>query len=253
MRPILARVGGKYILKEIIINRIPNHDIYIEPFLGSGAIFFNKEKARISILNDIDKLTYETFLYLKTVDPDEEFEPCNAVKEEMEYYANNKKLDSVINRLYRNLLIHQSTFCSRALGRKIDGKYLLYPSKGCPDLKIKTRLKKSQEKLKDTLILNEDYKYILKKFDGKNSFFYLDPPYENCKRLYENEKFNFEELRDVLKEVKGKFLLSINSSEYIKELFKEFFIEEIDAKSYGTYTIGKKDRKELLISNYEFM
>ena len=38
-----------------IINEIRPHDIYLELFLGSGAVYLNKKPASISIRNDIDK------------------------------------------------------------------------------------------------------------------------------------------------------------------------------------------------------
>ena len=37
-----------------IINRIPPHDIYIEPFLGAGAVLRTKRPARINVACDID-------------------------------------------------------------------------------------------------------------------------------------------------------------------------------------------------------
>lgn len=40
---------------QTIINQMPPHDIYIEPFLGSGAIFLNKRLAGITYGNDIDQ------------------------------------------------------------------------------------------------------------------------------------------------------------------------------------------------------
>ena len=38
---------------QTIINQIPFHDIYIEPFLGSGAVYLNKFFAKISFLCDM--------------------------------------------------------------------------------------------------------------------------------------------------------------------------------------------------------
>jgi site-specific DNA-adenine methylase len=37
-----------------IISEIPLHDVYIEPFLGSGAVFRNKIPSRLSFLLDMD-------------------------------------------------------------------------------------------------------------------------------------------------------------------------------------------------------
>lgn len=252
MRPLIGRIGGKFNLKHLIIPKLPHHDIYIEPFLGSGAIFFNKKKARISILSDLDELVYETFCYLKSVNPNEEFEGCEPFKEQLEYFVNEKEHFTIMDRLYKNLIIHGATFSSKAMKNK-SGKYVLYDRKKRGvnvEHKIKNRLKETQESLKDTLILNEDYKNIIKKFDGKDSLFFLDPPYENSKRIYKNEKFDFSEFRDILKNIKGKFFLTINSSDYLKDLFKDFYIEEVSVNSFGTYAIGKEIRKELFITNY---
>jgi site-specific DNA-adenine methylase len=49
--------GGAY---QKIICQIPPHDVYIEPFLGSGAVLLNKKKARLDIGIDIDPAVIET-------------------------------------------------------------------------------------------------------------------------------------------------------------------------------------------------
>lgn len=40
MKSIIARVGGKSKLKDAIIKLIPKHNIYVEAFVGGGAVFF---------------------------------------------------------------------------------------------------------------------------------------------------------------------------------------------------------------------
>lgn len=47
--------GGKFYARKLILEHIPHHDIYIEPFAGGASIFFAKPKAEFSILNDLDK------------------------------------------------------------------------------------------------------------------------------------------------------------------------------------------------------
>jgi DNA adenine methylase len=39
---------------QTIINRMPPHDVYIEPFLGSGAVLRSKRPARLNIGLDLD-------------------------------------------------------------------------------------------------------------------------------------------------------------------------------------------------------
>jgi site-specific DNA-adenine methylase len=54
--------GGKNSSYQTIINLIPPHEVYIEPFAGSGAILLNKRPARWSIAIDRDASAVEGLL-----------------------------------------------------------------------------------------------------------------------------------------------------------------------------------------------
>ena len=54
--------GGKNNSYQKIINLIPPHEVYIEPFAGSGAILLNKRPARWSIAIDVDAAVVKTLL-----------------------------------------------------------------------------------------------------------------------------------------------------------------------------------------------
>ncbi len=66
VKPPFNRIGNKYPLRNKIIPLIPPHNTYVDSFLGSGAIFFNKEKAEKNVLNDLDKATIRRIRILKT-------------------------------------------------------------------------------------------------------------------------------------------------------------------------------------------
>lgn len=51
---ILHYPGSKWSMADWIINHMPPHTTYLEPYFGSGAIFFNKERAKLETINDID-------------------------------------------------------------------------------------------------------------------------------------------------------------------------------------------------------
>lgn len=110
--------------------------------------------------------------------------------------------------------------------------------------------------MKNTTVLNQDYKTVIKKYDNANAFIYLDPPYENPNsKLYREEDMDYEEMARFLRNVKGKFLLSINDSPNIRNIFKEFNIKKITvdgAANKGSLlkTVGVKQRAEVLITNY---
>ena len=54
MKAILKYPGSKWRIADEIVKRIPEHHSYLEPFFGSGAVFFNKESSAIETINDLD-------------------------------------------------------------------------------------------------------------------------------------------------------------------------------------------------------
>ena len=54
MRTVLKYPGAKNRIAKWICEYIPPHGVYLEPFFGSGAVFFNKEPAKIETINDLD-------------------------------------------------------------------------------------------------------------------------------------------------------------------------------------------------------
>jgi DNA adenine methylase len=111
-------------------------------------------------------------------------------------------------------------------------------------------LQKAHERLLNVQLECLPYQDILRKCDRAYTFFYLDPPYFN--RPY--YKFNFEEkdyveLAERLKNLKGKFLLSLNDAPEIRRIFAEFKIRNLELTYSSQRQAGKK-YQELLISNY---
>ena len=64
-KPILKYPGSKWRLTEWIISHFPPHETYLEPFFGSGAVFFNKTPSRIETINDIDDNVVNLFKVIR--------------------------------------------------------------------------------------------------------------------------------------------------------------------------------------------
>ena len=54
MKAIVKYPGAKWRLAPWIISHFPKHHSYLEPFFGSGAVFFNKPPSNIETINDLD-------------------------------------------------------------------------------------------------------------------------------------------------------------------------------------------------------
>jgi len=115
---------------------------------------------------------------------------------------------------------------------------------------FQTDFSKFKDKLKNTTILNKDALKVIEKYDSPKTFFYLDPPYENLKQNDYKNYIDPQELYNVLKNIKGKFLLSYNDSENIRNIFKEFDKHQIKTKYSRTQYIKERPKTELIIKNY---
>lgn len=115
-----------------------------------------------------------------------------------------------------------------------------------------SRLSNIQKRLKNVIIRNDNFDKIITSFDSNSTLFYLDPPYFNSEKHYDNifTENNHKQLFYALKNLKGKFILSYNDNLYIRNMYKDFNIIEISRYSNLTSKNNKAYYKELLITNY---
>lgn len=64
MSVVIKYPGAKNRIADWICSFIPPHEVYLEPFFGGGAIFFNKQKAHIETINDLNG---DVFNFFKTL------------------------------------------------------------------------------------------------------------------------------------------------------------------------------------------
>lgn len=262
MKSPIRWVGGKSKSVNLLLQLIPQHDTYIEPFFGGGWLFFAKEKSKVEIINDINDELMN--FYMVVLNNYEEFKNKFKYLIPSRYLFNQWKNDasdlSEVDRAVRFYYINRTCF-SGDMQRPRFGSSNIRRSNLCvvtDDFDI--FMKPIHERLKDTYIESLDFREIFKRYDFKEStkekrevFFFVDPPYKETYG-YEHEFSNedHEELADILYKINGKFLLTINDDEYIKELYKDFNIitNEVMYKICKDIKgIGK--RNELIITNYD--
>jgi len=57
--------GGKFYARRMILAEIPPHSVYAEPFCGGASVFFAKDNAKISMLNDRDEEVINTLRQIR--------------------------------------------------------------------------------------------------------------------------------------------------------------------------------------------
>jgi len=241
---LIKRQGGKFYSCQKVIAEFPSeYNCYVEPFVGGGSIYLNTKKIENEIINDLDPMLID--LYIQIQEDYLLFESIvhGRYSEEDFYRIKKEPIFSNLSKIARNYILSHISH----LGLQNTFNIPLSLRSGDVNIGIIKDFSKVHERLKNTIIHNENYHKIISKYDSPTTFFYLDPPYENSSKLLSHYKdINLEALRNQLKEIQGKFLLSLNDSENNRELFNQFTIIPLDT----LYKLRKRKVTELLIKNY---
>lgn len=121
------------------------------------------------------------------------------------------------------------------------------------------RLTRVSELVRHIDFFCEDYSYLVNK-EGKDVFLFLDPPYHSAtpSRLYGRNgilhtQFDHAQLKEILSATSHKWLITYDDSDYIRQLYKNFYQKEWRLQ-YGMTNSNKSPSvlgKELLIANYD--
>ncbi len=244
MKPPFCRTGTKYQLSKYIIPYIPEHDTYVELFAGGAGMYFRKQPSSHEVLNDLDKNLISAYRLIKKVSTNIDMYPSdmNTIEAQTAFLRkkHNTNEDKLVEYIIRS--------CSGFSGRYITNTKVWR----APDIsnKIK-RIAEYKQRMKNTRILNSDYRAVIAHYDSPKTFFYLDPPYPKSghSKLYKHSEIDYEEMRDILSKIRGKFILSIDDTPLIRKLYNGFKIKKIKILKTSSEGIGQKTRTELIIYN----
>jgi len=120
-------------------------------------------------------------------------------------------------------------------------------------LRIEEQLSAAHLRLSRVTIENLSFSKLIPKIDREDTFFYIDPPYYDYENYYGDGIFgkdDFIRLRELYDNLNGKFLMSINDTPEIRDIYQGYHFTEVKTR----YSIGKDGSKkkvgELLIRNY---
>jgi DNA adenine methylase len=253
--PAAGYIGGKRNLAKrvcALIDATP-HTSYAEPFVGMGGIFLRRtRRPRAEAINDISgdvvglfRCLAEHYPYLVDmlrfrVTSRAEFQRLLAVAPETL---------TDLQRAVRFLYLQRLAFGGKVSGRNF-GVDAAAPARFDVG-KLEPMLADIHDRLQSVVIERLPYGDFIRRYDRDGALFYLDPPYWACETDYGPDVFareDFAALAAQLAGIRGKFLMSLNDTDGVRETFAAFEVQAIDT----TYTVGSKARpaREVLISNY---
>lgn len=270
--PFVKWAGGKKQLLNEIEKHIPQQfSRYYEPFVGGGAVLFRLQPKR-AVINDSNEELSNLYTVIKEF-PEELIENLRQHKNEEEYFYQIRGVDreqekyqalTNIERASRNIFLNKT--CFNGLFRVNSKGHFNTPFGRYkkPNIvnDITIRAVANYLSSNDIQILNSDYKKSLSNIT-KDDFVYFDPPYDpvsvssNFTGYTKNgfDKSSQGELKktcDMLNEKGIKFLLSNSSTEFIRDLYKEYNIFSIKAKrAINAKGDGRGEITEVLVKNYD--
>jgi DNA adenine methylase len=220
--PVLKYPGAKWKIAKWIISFMPEHEVYLEPFFGSGAVFFNKRPAKLETVNDLDGDVVNLFKVIRDR-PEElarlvEFTPWARAE-----YLQSMGLGGELNRTgneiedARRFLVR----CWMAFGGNTNrptgwahytsGKF--YSSMPNRWKQMPQKITTITKRFKQVQIECQQAAVLIPRYYHQNVLIYADPPYPLSTRsgkLYHCEMTDAEhlELMDILDRHPGPVLLS---------------------------------------------
>lgn len=223
-RAVLRYPGSKWRIAKQLCDMIPEHKSYVEPYFGSGAVFFTKQASRIETINDLDLDVVNLFSCLQK-DPEKLAAMVYTTPYSRFLYEQQFTTPLCANPYEKALSFlikcwmgygyrtnnHKNGWKNDIQGR--EKAYAVLNWNRLPDwvLSAAERLKNAQIECRPAIDLIERFNY-------ENVFMYIDPPYLLNTRYSKQYRHEMEEkdhakLLDVLVTSKAQIMISGYASE----------------------------------------
>ena len=280
-------MGGKKALRKLIYTMFPaKFDRYIEVFGGGGWVLFGRppDQKGMEVYNDFNSnlanLFYcvkertwallrelgflpingrDEFLVIRDFVDKKEFD-IRYLKEELElaeHYLPPPDFEEIRAIMLENATVDDVKRAA-AFFKLIRYSYGSgCTSYGCQPFDVRkcfAAVWQASNRLKDTVIENKDFEALIRQYDRESAFFYCDPPYDETEGHYAVvfRKEDHARLRDTLAGCRGKWMVSYNDCEFIRELYAGYTITAVTRiNNLAQRYEGGCEFPEVIITNYD--
>ena len=256
-------VGGKSRLRKRIIDVLPPHTCYVEPFGGAAWVLFGKPPSNVEVLNDIDQDLITFFRVIKEK-PEQliasfEWELVSRAEFERLAHLDPTQLTDIqrAHRFYYLIMagwggeLHyprfQTSINDGGHGNRLFGAIQT----------LRERVMPIYERLSTVIIESLDWQECIDRYDRPGAVMYLDPPYPDngCNYAHNmREKESHALLAERLRNARCQWILSSYDIPSIHTLFDGYTILPVQSSSgMNTEKNGatRVVNKEVLVMNYQ--
>lgn len=257
MRAVFRYPGSKWSIAEWIISHFPEgyeKMVYLEPFLGSGAVFFNKQPGAVETINDLDDDVVNLFQILRErpedlkkalwltpysrEEYDRAFEPCEDSLEQA-----------------RRFMVRTTQAIGAKLGHGKCGwrnhKQMKIGGTACKWAGITETIDEAAARLRGgtknlVQIEKMDALRLIERYNTPDALIYIDPPYVRSTRksgaLYVHEMTDEGQKRllGLIASSKAKIIISGYDSEMYNEMLKGWRTDSTMSQTTSTEMAREK-------------
>jgi len=258
MNTVLKYPGSKWNIASNIVDLIPKHHSYVEPFFGSGAVLFNKPPSDIETINDLDSDVVNLFRCIRK-DAGKLAEIVAAVPYSREEYDcqftcqndDTDPFEKAAGFLVRCWQSHGFRANRDKVGWKSDivGRERAYAMWNW--YRLPNWIVEAAERLRMVQIEHRPALDVIKRFNYPEVFQYWDPPYllgVRAGKQYQHEMTDegHEELLQTAVESKAMIMIS----GYDSEMYNNY-LNKWNKVSFKSCAEHGSPRTEVLWMNFE--
>lgn len=262
-RSVITSIGGKNRLANRIIQTMPEHSIYIEPFGNTASILLKKAPVKKEIYNDING-DVVNFFHILQKDPLALYNSCkNVPYSEVVYQEmlSSPPPSDPLEKAVRFYYLNRASFLPSATSgtgfrtnAPVDGRnFGRFFFQECE------RFYAISRRMQGVEILNRDFRKVIRTYmNAENSLILADPPYFDDTDYYKHgmELKDHIDLANLLSKIKGKAIVLHGKNDQIHKLYigLGFNFQTIRTKYAPSKVIvdskGKRGREQTLLYLY---
>lgn len=258
--PVIRYHGGKFRLAPWILQHMPAHRVYVEPFGGAGSVLMAKPRAYAEVYNDLDGDVVNLFRVLRCPRRRGQLIEQLALTPyaRTEFAMAMDPARNTVERARRTIVRAQMGFGSAGAtkgttGFRIDTdrpsstaqhQWVAYPA----------QVAVVGERLQGVLIEQRPAIDVMRAHDGPDTLHYVDPPYLPSTRCARGNYYRHEmtaeehaELLAAVRELRGMVMVSGYPSEIYTSALSDWRVVAMEARASGQR--GTVKRTEVLWLN----
>lgn len=200
-----------------IVEHLPPHDVYVEPFGGMASVLLAKEPIRLEVYNDVNYHLATLFGVLRDEAMAEELhhklertEYSRALFHEARDALRSGKQMDPVDHAWNFSVIGLMAFSGN--GSQKTASFSTLTGRGGANpagtmIHAVDRLPLLARRLRGVYVENQDALKVIAQFDAVNTLFYLDPPYVGHEHEYA-DSIDHDELVETLLSIQGMAVLS---------------------------------------------